>query len=136
MRRRLLALPTLLTSVFAVIATASPAAAEPNQPPTCSFNLTPPQVVQVSGTDMVAATVTMAGCAGQAAPASSVACIQAEGSSTTEKCVEGKGQLPAQVYFAPYRAGTTYTARGRGCAVITAPPSSTCQTVGPVTATL
>ncbi len=136
MRRRLLALPALVTSVLAVTATASPANAEPNQPPTCSFTLTPPHVVQVSGADMVAATVSMAGCEGLAAPASSVACVQAEGSDTAEQCVEGKGLLPAQVYFTPYRAGTTYTSTGRGCAVVTAPPSSTCQTVGPLTATL
>jgi hypothetical protein len=79
MPRRLIALPALVASVLAVIAAAGPADAEPNQPPACSFSLTRPQVVQVSGTDMVASTVSMAGCAGLAAPASSVGCIQAEG---------------------------------------------------------
>ena len=73
---------------------------------------------------MVAATVTMAGCDGLAAPISSVACIQAEGSDSAPQCVEGKGLLPAQVYYQPYRPGTTYISDGRGCAIVTAPPSS------------
>jgi len=136
MRRRLLAFPAVVTSAFVGIVTASAADAEPNQPPSCSFTLTPPQLVQVSGADMVAATLTMASCTGLAAPASSVACVHAEGSDSAEQCVDGKGLLPAQVYFAPYRAGTTYISTGRGCAIVTAPPSSICQSIGPYTATL
>ena len=86
-----------MTSAFVGIVTAGAADAEPSEPPTCSFTLTPPQLVQVSGADMVAATVTMASCDGLAAPISSFACIQAEGSDSAPQCVEGKGQLPAQV---------------------------------------
>ena len=136
MRRRLLAFPAVVTSAFVGFVTAGAADAEPNQPPSCSFTLTPPQLVQVSGAEMVAATVTMASCDGLTAPISSVACIQAEGSDSAPQCVEGKGLLPAQVYYQPYRPGTTYISDGRGCAIVTAPPSSTCQSVGPLTATL
>ena len=131
-----MAFPAVVTSAFVGFVTAGAADAEPNQPPSCSFTLTPPQLVQVSGAEMVAATVTMAGCDGLAAPISSVACIQAEGSDSAPQCVEGKGLLPAQVYYQPYRPGTTYISDGRGCAIVTAPPSSTCQSVGPLTATL
>ena len=136
MQRRLLAFPAVVTSAFVGFLTAGSADAEPNQPPSCSFTLTRPQLVQVSGADMVAATVTMASCAGLAAPISSVACIQAEGSDSAPQCAEGKGLLPAQVYYQPYRPGTTYVSDGRGCAIVTVPPSSTCQSVGPLTATL
>ncbi len=120
----------------AFVGNVTPAAAEPNQPPSCSFTLTPPQVVQVSGADMVTATVTMGSCEGLAAPSSSAVCIQADGSETAPQCAEGKGLLTAQVFYAPYRPGMTYVSDGRGCAVVTAPPSSVCQTVGPYTATL
>jgi hypothetical protein len=131
-----MAFPAVVTSVFVGIVTAGAAAAEPSEPPTCSFTVTPPQLVQVSGADMVAATVAMASCDGLAAPISSVACIQAEGSDSAQECAEGRGMLPAQVYYQPYRPGTTYVSEGRGCAIVTAPPGSTCQSVGPLTATL
>ena len=133
--RRLSAVPALVTCAFVGIVMPN-AAAEPSQPPSCSFSLTPPQVVQVSGTDMVTATVTMAGCEGRVAPASSVVCIQADGIPSAPQCAEGKGTLTAEVYFAPYRPGTTYVSDGRGCAVGTTPPASVCQTVGPYSATL
>ena len=103
-----------MTSAFVGIVTAGAADAEPSEPPTCSFTLTPPQLVQVSGADMVAATVTMASCDGLAAPISSFACIQAEGSDSAPQCVEGKGQLPAQVYYQPYRPGMTLRLRWPG----------------------
>jgi Protein of unknown function (DUF1275) len=51
MRRRLLAFPAVVTSALVGIVTVSAADAEPNQPPSCSFTLTPPQLVQVSGAD-------------------------------------------------------------------------------------
>ena len=85
---------------------------------------------------MVTATVTMSGCTGRATPVSSVVCIKAEGSGLGHQCAEGKGTLPSQVYFVPYRPGTTYTSEGRGCANLITPPSSTCQSVGPHSETL
>lgn len=139
-RRRLQALAAVIAlaaaGVGAAAATAMTAGAEPTQPATCAYSLTPPHLVSVSGADMVTATVTMAGCTGRATPVSSVVCIRAEGSSLGDQCAEGKGTLPAQVYFTPYRPGTTYVSEGRGCANLIVPPSSTCQSVGPQSETL
>jgi hypothetical protein len=112
-----------------------PARAETGAPP-CSFTLTPPRVVQVSGRDMVTTTVAPAGCVVAAEPTLSVACIQMQGSQTAEQCEYKEGTQTAQVYYAPYRPGATYTATGRGCASTGNPPQSICQTTGPLTATL
>lgn len=112
-----------------------PAHAETGAPP-CSFTLSPPHVVQVSGRDMVTATVAPAGCVVAAEPTLSVACVQMAGSQSAEQCDFREGVQTAQVYYAPYRAGATYTATGRGCASTGNPPKSICQTSGPLTATL
>jgi hypothetical protein len=109
--------------------------AETGGPP-CSFTLSPPRVVQISGRDMVTATVAPAGCVVAAEPTLSVACVQMQGSQTAEQCDYREGTQTAQVYYAPYRAGATYTATGRGCASTGNPPRSICQTSGPLTATL
>jgi hypothetical protein len=124
-------------SVLGVASTPAivPALAETGAPP-CSFTLTPPRVVQVSGRDMVTTTVAPAGCSVGAEPTLSVACVQMQGSQTAEQCESKQGTQTAQVYYAPYRAGATYTATGRGCASTGNPPKSICQTSGPLTATL
>jgi len=109
--------------------------AETGAPP-CAFTLSPPHVVQISGRDMVTATVDPAGCVVAAEPTLSVACVQMQGSQSTELCDSTEGPGTAQVYYAPYRAGATYTATGRGCASTGNPPRSICQTSGPFTATL
>jgi hypothetical protein len=109
--------------------------AETGAPP-CDFTLSPPRVVQVSGRDMVTATVQPAGCSVGADPTSSVACVQMQGSQSAEQCEKTDGPRMAQVYYAPYRPGATYTATGRGCASTGNPPQSICQTSGPLTATL
>jgi hypothetical protein len=108
--------------------------AETEAPP-CAFTLSPPHVVQVSGRDMVTATVDPAACV-DASVTSSSACVQMQGSSSAEQCDVTPGPRMAQVYYAPYRPGSVYTATGRGCASTGNPPSSICQTVGPLTATL
>jgi hypothetical protein len=109
--------------------------AETDAPP-CAFTLSPPHVVQVSGRDMVTATVDPAACGVAAEPTLSVACVQMQGSQSAEQCDMTEGPGTAQVYYAPYRAGATYTATGRGCASTGNPPRSLCQTSGPLTATL
>ncbi|MGB3233431.1 MAG: hypothetical protein WBB57_22500 [Mycobacterium sp.] len=104
-------------------------------PSACNYELTAPTVVNVSGTDMVTATVSPRACDG-AVTFQTVACIQMQGSDTAGQCVQGKGILPAQVYFQPYRPGATYTATGRGCAAKGNPPQTYCHESGPITATL
>lgn len=116
-----------------VAATTAIAVAEP--PPTCTFNLTPPQVVSISGTEMVTATVSPGACQRSVAYLS-VACLQLEGSPEAPKCQQNNGVLAAQVFYAPYRPGATYVSTGRGCANTGNPPQPVCTPVGPVTATI
>jgi hypothetical protein len=109
--------------------------AETGAPP-CAFTLSPPHVVQVSGVNMVTATINPGACTVAAEPTLSVACVQMQGSSSTEQCDTTEGPGTAQVYYSPYRSGATYTSTGRGCASTGNPPQSLCQTTGPLTATL
>jgi hypothetical protein len=115
-----------------VAATAAVATAEP--PPTCTYNLSPPQVVAVSGTDMVTATLSPGACE-RSNVYLSVACVQLQGSPQPPKCEQNNGVLTAQVFYAPYRPGATYVSTGRGCANTGNPPQPVCTPVGPVTAT-
>ena len=108
------------------------AAAEP--PTTCTYNLSPPQVVDVSGTQMVTVTLSPGACDRSNAYLS-VACVQEEGSPGPGKCEQNNGVLTAQVFYAPYRPGATYVATGRGCANTGNPPTPVCTPVGPVAAT-
>jgi hypothetical protein len=110
------------------------AGAQPVESP-CNYELTGPSVTKVSGTDMVTATVTIRDCDG-ATPFQTVACLQMQGNDGPPQCAQGKGLLPAQVFFQPYHPGTTYTATGRGCASKGNPPQKYCQENGPTSATL
>ncbi|HNM85607.1 MAG: hypothetical protein U0Q20_00065 [Mycobacterium sp.] len=131
-------LRAILSAVFAgsvVIGGAAPAAAEPT-PVMCDFTLSPPSVVDVSGTPMVTASITPGACTGVAKPTFTQVCLSAAGSSTAGRCAELPGYNAARVYLSPYVPGVAYTARGRGCAAQTSPPAPICTTVGPTTVTL
>jgi hypothetical protein len=131
---RHLVLASVAATAFAVTGAAGTAHADPAAP--CNFRLSPPQVVQLSGTDVVTATVDPAGCKVAAEPIQSVACIQIQGSQAAEQCAQIDGPRTAQIFFQPYRPGATYVATGRGCASVGNPPKSVCQTTGPLIATL
>ncbi|OBI74772.1 hypothetical protein [Mycobacterium sp. E740] len=128
---------SLMVAVFTVTLSclSISAVANADPAPPCSYTLSPPHVVQVSGTDLVAVTVSPAGCNG-ATPYQSVACVQLQGSPGPGRCKQNNGLLAAQVYFAPHQPGATYVATGRGCATTGNPPQPVCQPVGPLTATL
>jgi hypothetical protein len=115
--------------------TAAVAGAQPQEPTACTYNLSAPSVVNVSGVDMVTATVSTGACDG-AVTFQTMACIQMQGGDGPGQCAQGKGILPAQIFFQPYRPGATYTATGRGCAAKGNPPQTVCQENSPVTATL
>lgn len=132
MIRSLVVLTAVVTMAFA--GTAAVAGAEPNDPG-CSYTLTPPHLVQLSGTTVVTATLSPAAC-NRSNGFISVACLQQQGSSNPEKCAQGQGILPAQIFFQPYQPGATYVSTGRGCASTGNPPHGVCQTTGPLTATL
>jgi hypothetical protein len=124
------------TVALSVLTSTVGAHADPPPPPgtLCSFTLSVPQVVQVSGKSMVTATLTPDGCAGAFRPYASVVCVQAADSA--QQCTQARDTATAQVY-APYRAGTTYTATGRGLGTLfndAAEPNW--QLLGPLTAAL
>jgi hypothetical protein len=126
---------TLLLGSTTAVAAAQPADPSGPSTPACTYELTTPTVVNVSGTKVVTATVSPRACNG-AVTFQTVACIHMQGADSGGLCAQGKGILPAQVYFQPYRPGTTYTSTGRGCAVKGNPPLTFCEENGPITATL
>jgi hypothetical protein len=133
MIRSLMVLTAATALTFA--GAAGVAGAEPAPPPSCSYTLSPPEVVQLSGTNMVTATLTPAAC-NQSDTYLLVACVQLQGSDGPGQCAQGQGTLPAQVYFQPYRPGATYISTGRGCSSKGNPRQPVCRPTGPLTATL
>jgi hypothetical protein len=126
---------TLSATSWAAAGTASPAGAEPaGEPVLCTYTMSDPQVVDVSGTPMVSATLAPAACTGTAKPTFSQVCLSTRDS--VGWCAELPGYTTARVYFSPYTPGTSYTAKGRGCATQLQPPTEFCSSVGPRTVTL
>lgn len=132
----MLRLPIVITAVvaLAISGSAAVARAEPD-PASCAYTLSPPQVAQLSGTDVVTATLSPSAC-DLSETYLSVACVQLQGSDGPEQCAQAVGILPAQVFYQPYRPGATYIATGRGCANKGNPPQPLCDSAGPLTATL
>jgi hypothetical protein len=117
----------------ATLVPAGSAGAEPM--PGCEFTLSLPHVVQVSGNDMVTATLAPTAC-NRSNSYLTVACLQMQGSDGPGRCAQNSGPLVAQVYLSPYRPGATYVSTGRGCASTGNPPQPVCQPMGPFTVTL
>ena len=128
--------PVLVAAAVALaLSGATPvASAEPAKPP-CAYTLSPPQVTQLSGTNVVTSTLSTAAC-DRSVAYQTVACINLQGSDGPGQCAQQNGTLTAQVFFQPYRPGATYIATGRGCATTGNPPQPVCQPMGPLTATL
>lgn len=128
--------PMVLTAAMALAlsGTAPVAHAEPGPLP-CSYTLSPPKVVPLSGTNAVTTTLSPAGC-DRSVAYMTVACVQLQGSDGPGQCAQQSGILTAQVFYQPYRPGATYIATGRGCATTGNPPQPVCQPMGPLTATL
>ena len=125
----------VLTAAVAVaLAGAVPAKADPTSP-ACSYTLAGPQVVQLSGTNVVTATMSPAAC-DRTVAYQAVACVQMQGEDGPGQCAEQNGILMAQVFYQPYRPGATYIATGKGCANTGNPPQAVCQSKGPIAATL
>lgn len=135
MSRAVVVLLVALSVALSWVAGASGAHAQPPPPATaCSFTLSPPQVVQVSGADMVTATLTPAGCEGPFRPYVSVVCVQSADSSP--QCTQARDTDTAQVYV-PYRPAATYTSTGSGLGTLfNDAPEPNWQLLGPLTAVL
>jgi hypothetical protein len=96
----------------------------------CSFILTPPKVMQISGLSLVVATLGPGPCTMHANPNSSVVCLSVAGSGSQGECASKNGADPAEVRF-PYQPGLTYVVKGQGCASTFVPPYTLCQDYGP-----
>ncbi|KUI31825.1 toluene tolerance protein [Mycobacterium sp. IS-1496] len=100
----------------------------------CSYRLDPPRRIdQPSGTAVVATTMSVTGCRGEAFPVEVTACIRADEGT---QCRTKGAWLPASLEFRPWRPGSTYTATGRGCALLGNPPTRVCTPMGPVSVVL
>ena len=101
----------------------------------CSFEISPPQLVQSPATGTNAtATVRAKDCNGPAQPMASTVCLASDGNQG--RCVEAFGWNLAQVFFDPPTSTATYTATGVGCVRYGDPSKTECNPVGPVRATL
>ncbi|WP_140694227.1 hypothetical protein [Mycolicibacterium hodleri] len=126
----------LIGSAVAGTSAANPGS-DDSQAPSCTFTLSKPTRVQVSGVDMVTATVSSYPCNGDTLPNKTVACVNMQGADGAGQCVQQNPQtFPAQVYFSPYRPGATYVSSGTGCTALFQPPYSACVSLGPESATL
>lgn len=130
---RAVSLTALVAGCLAGTSQASPS--DGDEKGSCSFILTPPSVVQVSGLSLVSATLQPGPCTMEAQPNLSVVCLSVAGGDSQGECASKNGQNPAEVRY-PYQPGTTYILRAQGCAGLFQPPYTICQNFGPTRATL
>jgi hypothetical protein len=146
MLRPLAFLQAVVTLSLVGIGTAAGANASPSEvaSESCSWVLTPPQVVQVSTTRMVLASVKPGPCTMDAIPNESVVCLSIQGEDSQGQCAHRAGAHPAFIYY-PYRPGATYIVTGQGCADVvedpvthstTGPVTKMCKAIGPTSFTL
>ena len=132
-RRLAVVWAVVITLGFGVPAGGSNAA--PDDGGQCSFVLTPPSVVQISGVSFVTAAMKPGSCTLHAVPNSSVVCLSIEGDDSAGQCATMSGQNAAVIYYT-YRPGATYVVKGQGCANTFAPPYTLCQDFSPSRVTL
>lgn len=136
LRKSLMAGLAGLSMAFIVVHPAGISHASPSggeDPGQCSFILTPPKVVQVSGLSLVSATLGPGPCTMHASPNSSTVCLSVAGSQG--ECSSKNGPDLAVARY-PYQPGTTYVVRAEGCASLFVPPYTMCQNFGPTQFTL
>lgn len=92
----------------------------------CTFGITPPTVVPVSGVKYVFATLRPGKCTMMANPMSSTVCLAIEGDDSAGQCAKIPGAATAELYVA-YRPGATYIEKGEGCVSVLDPPYTLCQ---------
>jgi hypothetical protein len=138
-RMRLLSVSgALLAVAFIGTETASFSTASPSDDPgsgQCTFLVSTPQVIRISGVSFASATVRPGPCTMHASPNFSSVCLSMKGEDSSGQCASKTGTDPAVVYHA-YRPGATYTVTGQGCASTFTPPYTVCQNIGPSQATL
>lgn len=92
----------------------------------CTFGITPPTVVAVSGVRYVYATLRAGACTMHADITKSTVCLSIEGDDSGGECASKAGKEPAELYIA-YRPGATYVEKGEGCANINVAPYTLCE---------
>jgi hypothetical protein len=127
-----LAIAAVPSSWFSPTAFAEP---DGGSQPSCNWTLSRPFLVDVSGRTMVSATFSSLPCTGML-PNQQTACVELQGGGTAPICAHLAGYGSAQVYFAPYRPGSTYVSTGSGCGAVTVTLVSSCGSRGPLAATL
>lgn len=108
---------------------------DPSAQPHCNYSLTLPSVVNVSGTDMVTATLSHESCVGEIQPNSMTVCVEMVGGGSPA-CKFSPLFDPVQTFYMPYRSGATYKSTGRGCGNVFPSGDQSCASVGPYSATL
>jgi hypothetical protein len=127
--------PALMAVCSAGVTSANPPS-EGAEEPSCTYTLSSPTVVAVSGVNVVTATLKPYPCMGSTNPTSLTVCVSVQGGDSTTQCKTRNIPDQAQVYFVPYRPGATYIVTGRGCSSLYDIRGSTCTSLGPYTATL
>ena len=137
MTRRLAVLPmaVALAAMGVDVATAHAAPPTDEVSASCSFTLTPPSVVTVSGLDMVTAIMSPGACTGLIQPNSYTVCVEMLGSGTPQ-CKFTPAFDAVQVFFAPYRSGATYASTARECGNVYPLGEQSCSSQGPINKTL
>jgi hypothetical protein len=108
---------------------------DPGPAASCSFKLTPPSVVNVSGVDMVTAIMSPGECTGVIQPNSYTVCVEMLGSGTPQ-CKFTPVYDAVQVFFAPYRSGAAYASTARECGNVFPMGEQSCSSQGPYSRTL
>jgi hypothetical protein len=103
--------------------------------PSCVYTLSKPQLIQVSGTTMVTATLTPYPCTGSINPNYLSVCLKPEQNASAGSCGFSAVPSVAEV-FAPYKPGTTYVTTGTGCGSVYTTQGSICSSLGPHSTTL
>lgn len=101
----------------------------------CSFLVSTPKVVEVSGVSLVAVSLKPGPCTLGVTPNFSEVCLSIQGDDSPGQCATKSGPEPALLHY-PYRPGATYIVKGQGCADRFAPPDKLCQNFGPSPITL
>jgi hypothetical protein len=127
MIRAAVTLPMIVaTALSGVCCAGSSSASSGDGSGNCTFGITPPTVVPVSGVSYVYATLRPGPCTMTANPFSSTVCLSIEGDSSAGECATRPGSETAELWVA-YRRGATYIEKGKGCAGIITPPYNLCE---------
>ena len=126
-----------LTAAIGLDMATAHAAPPPDQGPaaSCSFKLTTPSVVNVSGLDMVTAIMSPGECTGLIQLNSFTVCVEMLGSGTPQ-CKFTPVYDAVQVFFAPYRSGAAYASTARVCGNVFPSAEQSCSSQGPYSKTL